>query len=40
MEFEVGAKTVLLAGDVVHCLKGLLARLVARGGYQPILGHR
>lgn len=39
MELAVRAEVVLLAGDLVHCLEGLLARLVARSGYQPVLGH-
>lgn len=39
VELVVDREGVLLAGEVVHSLPGLLASLVAWGGYQPVLRH-
>lgn len=39
MELEVGAQAVLLARHIVHRFERLLARLVARCGYQPVFSH-
>lgn len=39
MKLVVIAQIMLLAGEVVHRVEGLLARLVARRRYNPIFGH-